>query len=300
MAKVQANSVLAWFYRMYDEHWSYKPNASEQGCVDCSGAFHFVYEKLGGYMPHGSNAMARKYTINLMTIAEAKKTIGIKAKMVAYKVRKQGDKYYALPDKYKVGGSDYNGDLNDYYHVGLIGEDGKVLNAKSEKSGFVKSDLSEGWTHVGYLANTIYEGGIPDIHSEPKQDDSEKKEETPMKMYVSGKNAQKDTTSVNVRQSPSTTAMVLTKLPFGTVVTQVSTLRDWSKIECSQVKGWMMSKFLEPYEDDSSVGSSETPSGNNSDLAYRVAMLEDRLDAFDHIFAELEERVAKLDGEGVG
>ena len=303
MAKVQANSVLKWFNRMYNEHWGYEPNASQLGCVDCSGAFHFAYEQLGGYMPHGSNAMARKYTINLMTIAEAKKTIGIKPKMVAYKIRKPNEKYYDLPKKYCVGGSEYNGDLNDYYHVGLIGEDGKVLNAKSTKAGFVKSDLSEGWTHVGYLADTIYDGGIPSVPtsvpSEPKQDDSEKKEETPMRMYVSDKNAQKNTSSVNVRQSPSTSATIITKLPFGTVVEQTSTQSGWSRIECSQAKGWMMSKFLEPYTLDSG-GSGETPSQSDADLAQRVSMLEERLEVLDHFLAELEERVAKLDGKGVG
>ena len=297
MAKVYANDVLKWFQRMYKEHWAYRPNASEKGCVDCSGAFHYVYEQLGGYMPHGSNAMARKYSYNLMSYQEVKKQ-GIKAKMVAYKVREPNEQYYNLPEKYRVGGSSYNGDLNDYYHVGLVDTTGEVLNAKSEKSGFVSSRVIEGWDFFGYLKDTIYEDGVSEKEPVKEPEKEPEKEDTIMKMFVSDKYAQKNTTTVNVRKSPSTNAEIVGKLKFGTLVERTAEQGEWSKIEHDKINGWMMTKFLEPYSEGSN--NSDNPQADEEDLAYRVAMLEDRLDAYEYALTALEERIARLDGKGVG
>ena len=37
-----------------------------------------------------------------------------------FKKRAPGDAYYDLPPRYQNGGADYNGDLNDYYHIGTV------------------------------------------------------------------------------------------------------------------------------------------------------------------------------------
>lgn len=172
---IPVSELLEKFKQMEREHWPYEtPGYNDERGVDCSGAFVWAYGEFGKSIYHGSNRIARKYVRELLPLSEAMPG------MAAFKAREPGEDYYALPQGYLPGGGQYNGDLNDYYHIGLIDEDPFfVLNAKNKASGFVRSSLSEGWDAVGYLTDVDYgDEDIPfsdiddlDMETEPEIDD---------------------------------------------------------------------------------------------------------------------------------
>lgn len=222
------------FNVMWKEHWEYVWGAHEKGKVDCSGAFYYVFSVMHKLpMYNGSNRIARVYIAGeLMPYKEAKKKGLVVAGMAAFKARKPSDSYYDLGSGYKQGGAYYNGDLNDYYHIGLIDTDTNyVLNAQSAKTGFVRSKITESWSHVALLKNVKYDGG-------------EKPMEGKTMVVIRTADTSSKTNTVNVRKATSTTATIITALKFGTVVQAYETSGEWTKVTYGNVTGWMMSKFL--------------------------------------------------------
>lgn len=217
MTKIPVLELIAIFVQMFKEHWSYIWGAARKGCVDCSGAFVWAYKQFGRVIAHGSNTIARSYIKGLLPISEAKPG------MAAFKIRKPGDRYYDLPAKFKKGGSAYNGDLNDYYHIGLVDDTGKyVLNAQSEKAGFTRTKLSL-WGAVGYLSAVDYNGG-----------------EDMQKMYVTATSGK----TVHMRKSPSKSTTIIKDLPLGTEVLAGEDINGWREIIHGDEGGYMMSQFL--------------------------------------------------------
>ena len=234
MGKIPVDGLIALFQRMYREHWRYTWGAAEEGDVDCSGAFLYAYRQFGQSIAHGSNAIARKYVKEILPVSKAKPG------MAAFKLKKPEQSGYDLPAKYRKGGAAYNGDLSDYYHIGLVDEGGKyVLNAQGEKAGFTRTKLSA-WGAVGYLKAVEYKGG-----------------DTPMEsMVVTASNGK----PVAVRKGNSTEAMVIKRLPVGTVVEAFMDIDGWREIICGDVDGWMMSKFLKPVQAEAVTGDGESAS----------------------------------------
>jgi len=224
---ISANKLIGWFQIMYRQKWRYKWGSAKEGEVDCSGAFAYAYAKLGHRIPQGSNAIARGYVEQVEPISAAKPGYA------AFKIREPGHPKYALPEKYRKGGSAYNGDLNDYYHIGLVDEDGKhVLNAQGVDAGFTRTPLSK-WGAVGRLNAVNY--GNPD-----------KKEEKPMQtMIVTAQNGK----PVRVRKNPSTDAAVVTELKVGTAVEAGDDVAGWREVVFGDEGGYMMAQFLAPVPD---------------------------------------------------
>ena len=229
---IPANDLIALFQRMYKEHWSYIWGKAEKGCVDCSGAFVYAYRQFGQTIAHGSNAIARKYVKEILPIGKAKPG------MAAFKLKKPEQSGYDLPAKYRKGGASYNGDLNDYYHIGLVDDGGKyVLNAQGEKAGFTRTKISA-WGAVGYLKAVEYTKG--DIPMES--------------MVVTASNGK----PVAVRKGNSTEAMVIKRLPVGTVVQAFMDIDGWREIQYQDIDGWMMSRFLKPVQAEAVTGDGES------------------------------------------
>lgn len=219
MGLIPVNDLIALFVRMYREHWAYVWGAAREGCVDCSGAFVWAYEQFHKRIAHGSNSIARSYVVELLPIAEAKPG------MAAFKSKSPGQSGYDLPDKFKKGGSSYNGDLNDYYHVGLVNDTAShVLNAQGTKAGFTRAKISC-WQCCGYLREVDYNGG----------------DETMDKFMVTAANGD----PVRVRRSPSTTSEILDSLAVGTEVMAADDINGWRQITYGKDgAGYMMAKFL--------------------------------------------------------
>ena len=223
MKTVTVAQLEAVFKRMWRDDWTYEWGKHEEGSVDCSGAFVYAFGLYGIKYPRGSNKMARSYTVGgLKPIRMAE------AGMAAFKVKRPGDQGYSLPSAYQPGGNLCNGDLNDYYHVGLVDYDTNyVLNAQGTKNDFERNRISS-WDYVAYLKDVDYgEAAIPlqtgDAH------------------VVGGR--------LNVRSKPSKTASKLAQLPDGADVTVESVDGEWAKISWKN-EGYVMARYLESGDDN--------------------------------------------------
>lgn len=227
---IPVSSLLADFQLMLREHWAYREGAAQKGEVDCSGAFVWAFRQHGVSIYHGSNRMARVEVVSLIPINVANLVPG----MAAFKHRTPGETGYDLPSDYKPGGSHYNGDLNDYYHVGLVGTDTlQVLNAQSTATGFVSSPISESWSHVAILKRVDYSAGTP-----PVDQPADPASGTATVYAENG-------APVKLRQTPSTKLPYLAKVPVGATVSLRGADADgWTPVTYNGQDGYMMSQFL--------------------------------------------------------
>lgn len=267
MSKIKVSDLLSELNIMLKEHWSYIWGSASKGCVDCSGALVYVFRKYGHSIYHGSNRIARVEVDELLPISQAKPG------MVAFKARNPGDAKYALPSAYKSGGKNYNGDLRDFYHVGVVGQNGKVLNAQSSSTGFVESPIKT-WTCVGYLKQVDY----GDMQEDNMTNDSIDICGTAEVIAESG-------TTVRMRSKPLKNAPIVANVKVGTLVNLLETTSDWCQIEVNGKVGYMMSKFLNKID---SVQESEPDLSDFVDIPALVNRVEN-----------LEARVTVLEG-GVG
>ena len=224
--KVPVSSMIDEFLLMLNEHWAYREGAAQQGEVDCSGAFVWAFRQHGVSIYHGSNRMARVEVVALIPINVARLVPG----MAAFKHRAPGESGYDLPSSYEKGGEYYNGDLNDYYHVGLVDTDtSQVLNAQSAATGFVSSPITQGWSHVALLKQVDYDADAPD--------DSP----TAATATVYAANG----LPVKLRKTASTQLPYLVQVPVGTQVTlRGQDTNGWTPVTYNGQNGYMMSQFL--------------------------------------------------------
>lgn len=146
---IQASALITLFRRMLDEHWAYEWGAAREGCVDCSGAFVWAYRQLGASIEHGSNSIAHLRVGEYVPLAKAKPGYAV-FKMRSWRESDSGNRWFGQQP-------------GDVYHIGLMGDDGKVLNAQSTKTGFVASPASQNWAFAAPLKAVSYsdnaEGG---------------------------------------------------------------------------------------------------------------------------------------------
>lgn len=256
--------LLALFQRMYVERWAYQWGAAQTGLVDCSGAFVWAYRQYGLSIYHGSNRMARKEVAALLPVSQARPG------MMAFKVRTPGQRDYNLPDIYREGGREYNGDLLDYHHVGLVDEDPRyVLNAKNKAMGFQRSRITEGWDAVGYAVQIDYGS----------------EEEDPMDKELAVVIAESGST-VNLRRTPDRNGALVERVPVGTVVEVLEKLDGWMQIRYANRTGYMMAQFLRLMDDSDPEGDDGPPDA----LVGRVRRVEERLDDLERRVKALEDR----------
>ena len=231
---IDAKALISIFQTMYREHWSYVWGKAEKGCVGCAGAFSYAFRALGGRIAHGSNTIARRYiTGGMRPISEAQPG------MAAFKAKSPGEDGYSLPAKFQPGGASYDGNLTDYYHIGLVDEDtGYVLNAKGTNSGFCRDKLTakNGWDCVAYLKNVDYGG--KDKPDEKGDDMEEKEAKVVLPSGASG-------TTVNMRAQASTSAKLIARVPVGDTVNVTRDDGAWCAISWNGFNGWMMSNYIE-------------------------------------------------------
>lgn len=252
MEKIPVNALIADFRRMLTDRWGYIPGTAGQRwtqadqdastneavkkygqqwvghqVADCSGAFVAAYRQHGLTLYHGSNHIARMAVARLLPVSEGGPG------MAAFRLRRPREAGYDLPAAYRPGGPNYNGDENDYYHIGLVDADGcTVLNAQNPKNGFGASPLS-GWDAAAQLLDVAY--------------DKEEFPVTEKKMAVFAQNGK----PVNLRSSPGKDAPILAQVPVGTLVTMLSQDGEWACVRYGARQGYMMAEFLrEPEEND--------------------------------------------------
>ena len=291
--------LITWFQKMLADKWGYIHNtagtmwtqekqdkttndmAKRYGqrwvghmVADCSGAFVYVYKKYGLSIYHGSNRIARKYVVELLPISEAKPG------MVAFKFHKPGEKGYQLPENYKPGGSQYNGDLNDYYHIGLVDEDPRyILNSATTVNGFIRSKITNGWNACGYLKAVDYSG-------ESGKDDDEPVVENET-MIVTAESGQ----YVNMRESTSVNSRLIVRVPVGSEVTVIKTDKNgWTGVKYKRYEGYMMTRFLA--EKPEADGTTADSTSSNTDQQKPTASTSTQANPNNDLSSIIEERNA--------
>lgn len=251
MSQITASALMADFQRMLDEHWDYRDGAAQEGCVDCSGAFVWAFRQHGKRIYHGSNRIAREEVVALLPTAQARPG------MAAFKRRSPEKSGYSLPTTYRTGGARCTGDLNDYYHIGLVDANGCVLNAQGTATGFVSTPLAQ-WDCAGYLKQVEYE-----------KEETMSQTESITTAIVTAQNGR----TVNLRQRPDKSSAILARVPLGTQVTVLETAEGWAHITVCEKTGYMMNEFLTQLD--------ENDAATMSDVLSRVTALEKRVDALE-------------------
>lgn len=231
-----------------------QPGDGSDGTCDCIGLIIGALRRMGLKWTgiHGSNYAARYQTIDLKYIERVSELeLGdwvFKAcdqKGIVKKACNAGTKKHswALPDRYLAKGSYYNGDLLDYYHVGVVTKT-SPLNITHMTSPRMKvdTDLSGGWNYHG-KGKPLVNRAEKDAVTEPTQIPTP--EPTPSKGCAAIVVADNGL-PVKMREYPSTDCRTWVKVMCGTEVTIVEPGEKWAKINACGRTGWyMMSQFLD-------------------------------------------------------
>lgn len=195
----------------------------------------------------GTNYSVRKQIENFRSISSAS---DLRKGDVVFKKRAPGDAYYDLPPRYQNGGADYNGDLNDYYHIGTVYSVNplKIIHM-TDPSAKVDDKIGK-WSCAGnWKSQFISDSPEPEPgpspepgpEPEPGPQPTPTPEPDPKVMYVYAENGK----PVNMRKRANLNAALVDKVPVGT---QIEWLKDngsgWAYIRFGKKYGWMMEKFM--------------------------------------------------------
>jgi hypothetical protein len=233
-----------------------QPGDGSDGTCDCIGLEIGALRRMGLKWTgiHGSNYAARYQTVNLEYIED---TGQLEKGDIIYKAANEkgivklacnaGTKKHAwtLPDRYKKGRAYYDGDLLDYYHVGIVtGVDPLRITHMTSPAMKVDKNLSGGWNYHGKSRPLVEEAERKAGEPMPEPD---KKPDEPVpsdgsRAIVTAENGQ----PVKLRQYPSKSCKTWDKVPCGTEVEIVKPGEEWAEVNCGKRKGWyMMAEFLD-------------------------------------------------------
>lgn len=215
---VSKDDLLDLFERMARENWAYAFGAAREGCVDCSGAFVFAYEQLGGpAIAHGSNSILRRSMGQLLPMSAAQPGYA------AVKIRAWSDA--------EAGNRWYGKDPGDVYHIGLVGRDGKILNAQGTKNGFVESEPGT-WDGCAPLLDVNY--------GEEMEDENV--------LYQAKVVTKED--PLRVRRSPIS-GDVIGNIPRGALVSVLADSGDgWPRVRYGEWVGYASAAYLSRVSDE--------------------------------------------------
>lgn len=231
-----------------------QPGDGTGGVCDCIGLIIGAIRRMGLKWDgiHGSNYAARYQTVGLAYIASLSELElgdavykGVDSDGRGRKPCNGGTFSHAwkLPARYKKGQQYYTGDLNDYYHVGVVTQV-NPLRITHMTSPHMKVDTVIGnWNYHGKvkpIVDAAEKGSVPD--SEPTPTPPSPTPQTGVNAIVEAENG----LPVKMREYPSTDCRTWKNLPCGTEVTIIEPGETWSKINGGGHNGWyMMAKFLD-------------------------------------------------------
>lgn len=231
-----------------------QPGDGSNGVCDCIGLIIGAIRRMGLKWTgiHGSNYAARFQTDDLKYISNASQ---LKVGDIVYKAANPDSNVklaentgykthkYDLPRRYYKGNSYYNGDIKDYYHVGVVTKI-NPLNITHMTSPHIMVDttLKGGWNYFG-RAKPIVNASDGQISSTPTQ------KPTAVQVPNAGSHGvvcSDNGLPVKMREYPSTSCRTWIKLTVGTKVTIVEPGEEWTKIDAGGRSGWyMMAKFID-------------------------------------------------------
>ena len=228
------DEYLAQCQRVVDAKPKYVEGKSSLTECDCIGMDKFAFRECGvSFSTTGTNYTLRYQVEDIRPIVG---TSDLSVGDVVFKARKPGEKGYDLPEKYQKGGKNYNGDLNDYYHIGTV-KSVYPLRIIHMTSPTAKTDTNLGkW---GYAARWLpefvqYDTPIPEPEPAPEP------EPTPETAVVYAENGR----PVNLRARPSRAAALVDRVPCGETVEVIERGSDWCHIKWRWHIGYMMTEYL--------------------------------------------------------
>lgn len=213
------------------------------GYCDCIGLPIGAAKKAGTTVGgiHGCNYVARRKLID--GVHAIKSVSELQYGDLVFKARNPGEAKYDLPARYKKGKSYYNGDLRDYYHVGVVTST-NPLTITHMTSPTIKVDTSLGkWAYRGRLACVADDPIIEPVLDSPIApivpiDGDPYTVGDAIVIAGSGK-------TVNLRAKASTSGRIIRRVPIGNHVTITKDGNGtWAKVKYGSLTGYMMTKFL--------------------------------------------------------
>lgn len=225
---------------IYRSRPAYKqPGDGSDGTCDCIGLIIGAIRRMGLKWTgiHGTNWAARREFVHLKKINSASELEVGEAVLKAYE---QGNSKWNLPARYRQGGKYYNGDMKDYYHVGVV-TSVNPLRITHMTSPTVKVDTSLGkWSYHGRL--TVLAQASNEASPAPNPKPVPDTPTTGSRAIIVSDNG----LPVKLRQYPSTSCRTWEKIHVGSEAEIIEPGDEWSKVNCAGRKGWyMMSKFLD-------------------------------------------------------
>lgn len=246
---------------------------------DCIGLIMGALYALGHpkYDLHSTNYFARWQMQTLAPVSEAVLVPGI----LLYKARADAGDLHA---RYRDPGERYyNGDLRDWYHVGVVTSIRPFLEITHCTSGNgvdgIQIDTStKGWTHAGMLKGVDYSGGATESEEEPEI------------MTYQAIVATPDGMPLKMRAKPNANEKLYWKIPNGTRLTVIESAQGWATVEWEGRRGYCMSQYLIPAGVQAENGPPELDFGVSfgGDATSILMAMNDKLDAI----------LAKLEGGG--
>lgn len=210
-----------------------EPGDGSDGYCDCIGYLIGSLRRTGLKWTgiHGSNWAARKEAINLHPV---KSINDLEVGDMVLKAVGPGKSGYALPSRYKKGGAYYTGDLNDYYHAGLVYSKTPFQIRHMSSKMTIDTKLGK-WNYAARLKPLVNAGA----YAEETSNTAIPSSGTQAKVVAQSGG------TVNMRKTPRLTGALITRVPLGSVVNILDPGEEWCKIKYGNKTGYMMAKFLE-------------------------------------------------------
>lgn len=232
-------------------------DGSGGGC-DCIGLIIGAIRLMGGKWnwTHGTNYTVRNRMNDFRAVSSEKE---LKENDLVFKAKNPGEDGYSLPEKYKPGGSEYNGDIKDYYHVGVVRSVSPLrITHCTTVNGGIKVDTTLGkWRYAGWLDQI--------------EGKNEGKNEMRKYEVIGG--------SLKLRKGPSTNSAVLKLIPNGAIVTSIDEEENgWLRVSFDGTDGYCMVRYLHPcdsnmMDDDSIAAAIEVAFENVESALQELKML---------------------------
>lgn len=218
---------------------------------DCVGAVMYAIDKLGAprYAIHGSNYAARQ-RVSGKGLISIRNASDLSYGQLVFKHRAPNHPRYNLPARYKPGGQYHKGDLNDYYHVGVVvrtvAQGGlQIIHSTGPESKLdTKLGSNPGWTYAAYEKYVDYESTVnkikdpefPDVPFVPQHPNKE--------AYMKATVSTPDKLTLNIREDKSSKAKILGRIPHGQQIEVIDKGATWSTVNLGGKPAYVMSKFL--------------------------------------------------------
>jgi len=226
MAKVLYEEFVDNINYVYQKKPKYKLGCDGYDYCDCIGMVKRAL-KMAGVEPNGlsgTNYAARYTILNLRKIQSVSQ---LKVGDVVLKTANIDHPSWPLPAKYRKGGSLYNGDLNNYSHIGTVTKI-NPLEITHMTSPTAKKDTKLGnWSYTGELPQVSYDDKVVIV--------------VQYATVIGG--------SLNMRKEPDIKSEKITSIPNGTKIAVVEKSDVWCKAIYNMYTGYVMTKYLE-FESD--------------------------------------------------